>query len=266
MLFGHNPKRHSWTPIYNAIRRAKERGAKLIVMDPRKSESAERADLWLPLKPGTDAAMCFGWLKVILDEELYDKAFVEKWTTGFAEFRKRVDEFPLERVTAITGVAPELIAQAARMYATTGPAVIPWTPITDQQRNSTSAIRLMCSLRALCGYVDVPGGELLHGFHPDIIHESELELHDALLEAQRAKQLGADKHPAFTYRGTAALGEQATARFQGALHPRREVAHLSAIASIDLHRLPRHVVGRWTPTGDSSSGCWTGQVGRCARA
>ena len=209
VLFGHNPKQHSWTPIYNAIRRAQERGAKLIVMDPRKSESAERADLWLPLKPGTDAAMCFGWLKVILDEELYDKAFVEKWTTGFAEFRKRVDEFPLERVAAITGVAPELIAQAARMYATTGPAVIPWTPITDQQRNSTSAIRLMCSLRALCGYVDVPGGELLHGFHPDIIHESELELHDALPEAQRAKQLGADKHPAFTYRGTAALGEPA---------------------------------------------------------
>ncbi|WP_309973446.1 molybdopterin-dependent oxidoreductase [Variovorax guangxiensis] len=162
VLFGHNPNQHSWTPIYNAIRRAQERGATLIVMDPRKSESAERADLWLPLKPGTDAAMCFGWLKVILDDELYDKAFVEKWTTGFAEFRKRVDEFPLVRVAAITGIAPELIAQAARMYATTGPAVMPWTPITDQQRNSTSAIRLMCSLRALCGYVDVPGGVARH--------------------------------------------------------------------------------------------------------
>jgi anaerobic selenocysteine-containing dehydrogenase len=207
VLFGHNPKQHSWTPIYNAIRRAQERGAKLIVLDPRRSESAERADLWLPLKPGSDAAMCFGWLKVIIDEGLYDKDFVARWTTGFDELRERVNGFPLERVAALTGVAPELIAQAARMYASSGPAVIPWTPVTDQQRNSTSAIRLMCSLRAICGYLDVPGGEALHGFHKDIIHESELELHGELSEPQRAKQLGADTHPAFTYRGTSALRE-----------------------------------------------------------
>lgn len=209
VLFGHNPKQHSWTPIFNAIRRAQERGAKLIVLDPRRSESAERADLWLPLKPGTDAAMCFGWLKVIIEEELYDKAFVERWTTGFDDLRQRVNQFPLERVATITGVAPELIAQAARMYATCGPAVIPWTPVTDQQRNSTSAIRLMCTLRAICGYLDVLGGEVLQGFHRDIIHESELELHGVLSEIQRAKQLGASTHPAFTYRGTAALREPA---------------------------------------------------------
>lgn len=207
VLFGHNPKQHSWTPVYNAIRRAQERGAKLIVLDPRRSESAERADLWLPLKPGTDAAMCFGWLKVILDEGLYDKAFVERWTTGFDALRERVNQFPLERVAAITGVSADLIAQAARLYATTGPAVIPWTPVTDQQRNSTSAIRLHCILRAICGYLDIPGGEVLHGFHKDIVHESELELHGALSDAQRAKQLGSDTHPAFTYRGTAALRE-----------------------------------------------------------
>ncbi|WP_233839219.1 molybdopterin-containing oxidoreductase family protein [Paraburkholderia sp. ZP32-5] len=207
VLFGHNPKQHSWTPIFNAIRRAQQRGAKLIVLDPRRSENAELADLWLPLKPGTDAAMCFGWLKVILDEGLYDRDFVARWTTGFEAFRERVNQFPLERVAEITGVSSDLIAQAARMYATCGPSVIPWTPITDQQRNSTSAIRLMCSLRALCGYLDVPGGEVQHGFHPDIVHESDLELHGALSDAQRAKQLGSDTHPAFTYRGTAALRE-----------------------------------------------------------
>jgi anaerobic selenocysteine-containing dehydrogenase len=207
VLFGHNPKQHSWTPIYNAIRRAQDRGAKLIVMDPRRSESAERADLWLPLKPGSDAAMCFGWLKVIIDEGLYDKAFVSRWTTGFEEFKRRVDEFPLERVAAITGVSADLIAQAARLYAASSPAVIPWTPVADQQRNSTSAIRLMCALRALCGNLDVPGGEVFHGFHPDIVHESELELHGSLPQAQKDKQLGSDTHPAFTYRGTAALRE-----------------------------------------------------------
>ncbi len=207
VLFGHNPWKHSWTPVYNAIRQAQARGAKLIVLDPRRSENAELADIWLPLRVGTDAAMCLGWLHVIINEGLYDREFVEKWTVGFDALRKRVEEFPLERVAEITGVDAETIAAAARLYATSGPAVIPWSPITDQQRNSTSAIRLQATLRALTGNLDVPGGEILHGFHPSIVSESELELHDVLSEEQKAKQLGADSHPAFTYRGAAALAE-----------------------------------------------------------
>ena len=207
VLFGLNPRRHSWTPIYNASRRAQGRGAKLIVLDPRRSESAERADIWLPLRAGSDAAMCFGWLKVIFDEELYDKAFVRDWTVGFEALRRRVDEFPLARVAQLTGVDPEQIRAAARLYATHGPSVIPWTPITDQQRNSTSAIRLHCTLRAVTGNLDVPGGEMLHGLNPDIVAETDLELHDQISETQKAKQLGADEHPAFTYRGMAALTE-----------------------------------------------------------
>ncbi|MCC8936586.1 molybdopterin-dependent oxidoreductase [Bradyrhizobium sp. Arg68] len=207
VLFGHNPWKHSWTPVYNAIRQAQARGAKLIVLDPRKSENAELADIWLPLRAGTDAAMCLGWLNVIINEGLYDRAFVEKWTIGFEALRLRVADFSLERVAEITGVSPEDIAAAARLYATSGPAVIPWSPITDQQRNSTSAIRLQAILRALTGNLDVPGGEILHGFHPSIVSESDLELHEALPEQQKAKQLGADSYPAFTYRGAAALAE-----------------------------------------------------------
>jgi len=207
VLFGHNPKRHSWTPIYNMIRSAQARGAKLIVLDPRKSESAERADLWLPLRAGTDAAMCLGWVHVLIEEELYDHDFVTKWTVGFDALKKRAAEYPLDRVAQITGVSPDLIRQAARMYATTKPAVIPWTPITDQQVSSTSAIRLHCTLRALTGNLDVPGGDVFNGYVSDFISESDLELHDALSEEQKAKQLGSDKYPAFTYRGTAALAK-----------------------------------------------------------
>ncbi len=207
VLFGHNPKRHSWTPIYNAIRKAEQRGAKLIVLDPRRSESAERAHIWLPLKAGSDAAMCLGWLNVIIQEQLYDKDFVRDWTVGFDEFAARVAEFPLERVAQITGCDPEMIARAARLYATNGPAVIPWTPITDQQRNSTSAIRLHASLRAICGHLDVPGGEVFAGFNPDVVPESDIEAHDLLSQAQKDKQLGSDTHPVFTYRGTAPLME-----------------------------------------------------------
>jgi len=197
---GHNPRRHSWTPIYESIRKAQARGAKLIVTDPRKSSSAERADIWLPLKAGSDAAMMFGWLKVIIDEELYDKDFVATWTIGFEELRDRVNEFPLDRVAKLTGCDPDMIAKAARMYATEGPAIIPWTPITDMQRNSTSAIRLQTILRSICGYIDIPGGETLQGFNPKVINESAIEMHHVLSDAQKAKQLGSDEHPAFTYR------------------------------------------------------------------
>lgn len=207
VLFGHDPKPHSWTSVYNSIRRAQESGAKLIVVDPCKSLNAKLADLHLPLRPGTDAALMLGWVKVIIDEELYDKDFVANWTTGFDELRERVNEFPLERVAEITGLKAELIAEAARIYATSGPSVIPWTPITDQQRNSTSAIRLHCTLRAICGYLDIPGGEIMHGFHPDIISETDMELHDALPEEKRMIQLGANKHPVFTHRGMKALRE-----------------------------------------------------------
>jgi anaerobic selenocysteine-containing dehydrogenase len=207
VLFGHNPKRHSWTPVYNAIRQAQNRGAKLIVLDPRRSESAERADIWLPLRAGTDAAMCLGWLNVIINEGLYDKAFVAKWTHGFEELKERVKAFDLDRVSAITGCDPELIARAARMYATQGPSTIPWTPITDQQRNSTSAIRLQSILRAVCGFLDVPGGELLNGFHPDVMPESSIEAHHLLSQTQRDKQLGTKNHPVCTYRGTEPLRE-----------------------------------------------------------
>ena len=200
VLFGHNPKKHSWTPIYNMIEAARARGAKVIVLDPRVSEQAEVADVHLRLRSGTDAAMCLGWLKVIFDEGLYDKKFVAKWCTGFDELTARVDEYPLERVAAITGVDQALIAEAARLYATSDGAIIPWTPITDMQISSTSAIRLHSILRAVTGNLDVVGGETLSGFNPDMIPESELALHDHLSDEQKAKQLGYEKHPAYTYR------------------------------------------------------------------
>lgn len=200
VLVGHDPKPHSWTLVYNAIRRAEERGAKLIVVDPRKSTSAERAHCWVPLEPGTDCALFLGWMKVILDEELYDKEFVEKWTHGFEQFRDRINEYSLERLSSITGIAPALVAESARMYANAKSAVIAWTPITDMQRNSTSAIRLHAALRALCGNLDIAGGESLMGLNPDIISESELELHGSLSQKQRDLTLGADKHPIFTHK------------------------------------------------------------------
>ena len=214
VLFGHNPRKHSWTPIFNAINAAQASGAKLIVLDPRVSDQAEKADLHLRLRSGTDAAMCLGWLNVIINEALYDKTFVAEHTTGFEELCARVNEYPLERVAEITGVAPELIAEAARAYATADSAVIPWTPITDMQISSTSAIRLHSILRALTGNLDVPGGELIGGFNPAYLSESQMSNHEMLKQEQRDKQLGSDLHPAYTYRAQDKLGD-ATEKVHG---------------------------------------------------
>lgn len=103
--------------------------------------------------------MCPGWLKVIFDEGLYDKKFVAKWCTGFDEPKARVDEYPLERVSAIAGVDQAVIAEAARLYATADGAIIPRTPIIDMQISSTSAIRVHSILRAMTGNLDIVGGE-----------------------------------------------------------------------------------------------------------
>ena len=200
VLLGHNPRKHSWTPIFNMIEAARKQGAETIVVDPRVSEQAERATLHLQIRAGTDAALLLGWLKVILDEKLYDADFVRDWCIGFDELRARADEYPLDRVAEITGVDAELIAQAARIYATADGAVIPWTPITDQQLDSTSSIRLQSILRAITGNLDVVGGDLLHGLHPGYRTEAELQLHDELAPEQRAKQLGYSTHPVYTYR------------------------------------------------------------------
>jgi Anaerobic dehydrogenases, typically selenocysteine-containing len=145
VLFGHNPRKHSWTPIFNQINAARARGAKVIVLDPRISGQAEKADLHLRLRAGTDAAMCLGWLKVIFDEELYDKEFVRDWCVGFEELKARVDEYPLERVEEITGVDRELIAEAARIYANADGAIIPWTPI-HRYANLVRLLRFVCTL------------------------------------------------------------------------------------------------------------------------
>jgi anaerobic selenocysteine-containing dehydrogenase len=205
-----------WTPIYHLIRQAQARGAKLIVLDPRVSGQAERADLHLQLRAGTDAAMYLGWLNVIIEEGLYDRRFVKKWTVGFEELAKRVREYPLERVEEITGVPREQIATAARMYAGARSACIPWSPVTDQQVSSTSALRLQSIIKAICGFLDVPGGELLYGFNPQYTSESILEMHEALSPEQRRKQLGYETYPAFTHRAGELLAPH-TERVHG--HP-----------------------------------------------
>ena len=208
ILMGHNPHNQSWVWEYIRLRLAEKRGAKLICFDPRVSDTAKRADLHLANKPGTDGALCMGMLTVIIDEGLYDKAFVLDWTVGFDQLKERLlNDFTLDKVTDITGVPADQIQAAARMYANAASAVIPWSPITDQHVSSTSAIRAISILRALTGNLDAPGGEMLMGVNPHLLVESEIEFTERLSDEQKKKQLGYDKHPVFTFKAADMLKE-----------------------------------------------------------
>ena len=166
-------------------------GAKLIVIDPRLTYLAGRADVWLQLRPGTDTALALGMANVIISEGLYDKEFVEKYTYGWDKFVKRVQEYPLDKVEQITWVPVEKIREAARLYAETKPACIQWGVAIEQTINCTDSNRILTDLMAITGNLDIPGGNVF--FTPPPIRTiGEFGLHQELSAEQREKQLGGD--------------------------------------------------------------------------
>jgi anaerobic selenocysteine-containing dehydrogenase len=101
LLIGTNPAQsvlRSWLSILDA----KKQGAKIIVIDPRRTETAARADIWLQLRPGTDTALLMGMINVIITEGLYDREFVDKWCYGFEKLAERAQEYSPEKVAEIT--------------------------------------------------------------------------------------------------------------------------------------------------------------------
>lgn len=160
LLWGANPP-ISHPPHWDFMIQAKKRGAKLIVVDPRVIMPARRADLHLRLRPGSDGALALGMMNLIIREELYDKDFVRDWCHGFEELKKRVEEYPVDRVARITELPAEDIVKAARMYATTKPACVYTRLGTTQKTNGTQNNRAISCLIAITGNVDVKGGNLL---------------------------------------------------------------------------------------------------------
>lgn len=136
-------------------------GAKLIVIDPRLTWLAARAEYWLQIRPGTDCALAMGMMNVIINENLYDHDFVENWCSGFEELTERVQEYPPEKVEEITWVPKELIIAAARRYATAKPAAIQWGLAVDQQVTGIATAQAINSLWAITGNTDVPGGNVI---------------------------------------------------------------------------------------------------------
>jgi len=190
ILWGGNPEATN-KPQEIAIKEARKRGIKLIVIDPRMTSYAREADLHAQLRPGTDGALALGMLHVILKEGLYDKAFVKKWTVGFDRLEKHIENYSPEKVEKITWVPARRIREIARMYATTKPACISPRNALDQHTNASCAIRAIDLLMAVTGNLDVKGGNVI--VIPISMALEDLKLYEKLSPAAERKKIGADR-------------------------------------------------------------------------
>ncbi len=176
------------------ISRCLQMGSRMIVIDPRKTVTASKADSWLQLRPGTDGALAMGFLHIIIKEKLYDADFVENWTLGFDELKIAVTEYTPNKTSEITWIPAQIIIEAARDYARASPGLILWGVAVDQSKECIPAIHAILALKAITGNLDTPGGNVFTGrnFEFDAMFRwNDVELPPS----QRAKAFGIDGHP-----------------------------------------------------------------------
>jgi len=141
------------------IEEARRNGAKLMVMDPRSTYWAKRADLYVRPRPGSDCALALGLLNVIITEGLYDQDFVKNWTVGFDKLAGHVKAYPPEKVETITWVPAQAIREIARTFATTKPACIQQGAFSlDRHAAGVQNHRAIAILHAITNNLDVSGG------------------------------------------------------------------------------------------------------------
>jgi anaerobic selenocysteine-containing dehydrogenase len=195
LLWAANPKFASPYPLGQGIFDVRKKGTKLIVVDPYPTDYAKVADLWLRIRPGTDDALALGMMNVIINEGLYDKEFVRKWCFGFDELKEHVQQYPPEKVAEITWIPAGDIVAAARMFARTRPSCICQRVSLDHSYNSVQTSRATFILTAICGNLDVKGGNPLPAPMP---FKAELTLAakmDELPLEVLEKRIGAKQFP-----------------------------------------------------------------------
>ena len=112
-----------------------------MVIDPRRTRLAERADLWLQIKPGTDPALALGFIHVVINDLLYDRDFVDGFTYGFEDLAEHVQSYSPEKVAGITGIPADLIREGAHLYARSKPAALQWGNAIEHDINVFDSAR-----------------------------------------------------------------------------------------------------------------------------
>jgi len=147
-------------PVLSAFvkRAVKFKGAKLIVVDPRRIKISGFADIWLRQNLGTDVAWINGMIHVIIKEGLYDKIFVENRTTGFEELKKLSEKYTPEYVESITGIPAQSLTEAARLYAGAKAGAVLYCMGITQHTTGTDNVKSLANLAMLCGNLGIRGG------------------------------------------------------------------------------------------------------------
>lgn len=162
LFWGHNPVVTGPDgELSFPVKKALKAGSFGITIDPRKSETAKRCKMWLPIRPGTDAALALAMAHVIINEGIYDGKFVEKWTIGFNRLKAHVSDFTPAWAEAITWIPAGDIVETAKRYALEKPSVIEWGVAIEHTPNSLQTVRAISLLRGLTGNIDIPGGDIL---------------------------------------------------------------------------------------------------------
>jgi anaerobic selenocysteine-containing dehydrogenase len=180
LLVGRNPS--AADPVqWAAIKQAKKRGARLIVIDPKRIPACDLADVWLRPRPGTDAAIALAMINLMISEGRHDRDFVACWCHGFEALRERVAAFTPDRAAVLSGVAPEDIVTATRLYAD-GPSTFVSGHGIDAFTAGVQTFRAFHCLVAISGNIDRAGGNRRvkqpRGFrtYHELLHRPEFRL------------------------------------------------------------------------------------------
>jgi anaerobic selenocysteine-containing dehydrogenase len=186
LVWSANPYHTNSTQVRHLLD-LKEKGVKFISVDPRVSSFAEKSDLHLQLRPGTDGALALAMIKVLIEENLYDRSFVEQWTVGFDELWRYVNQLSLDWAESVTKVPKAKIVEAARLYGTTKPAsLMTSASATTHHINGFQNHRAILLLPGLTGNFDIPGGNWVetstytHVFSGAPTREREIRLADRI--------------------------------------------------------------------------------------
>jgi anaerobic selenocysteine-containing dehydrogenase len=159
IIWGANPVYSSLNGMTDILA-AKEKGAKLVVIKPQMQPDAAKADIWVPIRPGTDGALALAMLNVVINENLYDEDFVNRWCYGFDRLVPHIQKYTPEWAETVTDIPAAQIVELARMYATAKAACISAGNAFDQMVDSSNAVRSVAILIAITGNLDRPGGNI----------------------------------------------------------------------------------------------------------
>jgi anaerobic selenocysteine-containing dehydrogenase len=193
LVWGGNPATDSPPLNLRRIKQAQRKGARVVVIDHRRSETAQatRAE-WIGVRPGSDGALALGLIHVLIDEGLYDRPFVARWTHGFAELQEYTCSFTPEVVEQITCVPAARIRSLAReIAAAKGCAILMYTGL-EYSNSGVQAVRAVWTLQALAGHLDVPGGQLFK-----MRHRQQLKRLLTPPPDGARRPIGADEYPLY---------------------------------------------------------------------